>query len=158
MSAKHYDIRTFSSAQSVGYLLKVAHALMHDAADAAFEGHDVSFMQWLILLKLREGASTSTELCRIMWYDTGALTRLLDQLEDRGLVERQRSVADRRVVNLQLTAEGRRKTAEMVPLLIDRLNAAVGDFSKTDFAQFMRLLEKLIATLRRMEQERTAVS
>ncbi|HKU13221.1 MAG TPA: MarR family transcriptional regulator [Steroidobacteraceae bacterium] len=158
MSAAHYDIRSFSSGQSVGYLLKLAHALMHDAAAAAFEGHDVSFMQWLILVKLREGASTAGELCRIMWYDTGALTRLLDQLEERGLVERLRSVADRRVVNVRLTAAGRRKTSELMPLAIERLNAALADFSKAEFAQFMRLLKKFIATLQQAEQARTTVS
>lgn len=155
---KHYDLKSFSSAESVGYLLKLAHALMHGEAAAAFEGHDLSFMQWLVLVKLREGVSTATELCQIMWHDTGALTRLLDQLEERGFVERQRSAADRRVVKVQLTAAGRRKTTELMPLAIDRLNSALADFSKTEFEQFMRLLKKFIASLREMERERTAVS
>ena len=158
MTPKHYDIKTFSSAESIGYLLKLAHSLMHDAAAAAFEGHDLSFMHWLVLVKLREGVSTATELCQIMWYDTGAATRLLDQLEERGLVERQRSAADRRVVNVQLTAAGRRKTTELMPVAVDRLNTALADFSKADFEQLMRLLKKLIASLREMERQRTTVS
>jgi DNA-binding MarR family transcriptional regulator len=156
MARKHYDARTFSSAQSFGYLLKLAHALMHDAGAAAFEGHDLSFMQWLVLVKLREGISTASELCQIMRHDTGALTRLLDQLEERGYVERHRSTEDRRVVQLQLTAVGRRKTTELMPLVVDRLNTALGDFSKAEFDQFMRLLNKLIANLRNMEREREA--
>ena len=45
MATKHYDVRTFSSAESVGYLMKLGHALMHDAATAAFAGHDISFIQ-----------------------------------------------------------------------------------------------------------------
>jgi DNA-binding MarR family transcriptional regulator len=158
MATKHYDARTFSSAESVGYLLKLGHALMHDAATAAFEGHDLSFIQWIVLLKMREGVNTASELCQIMWHDTGALTRLLDQLEERGYVERQRSTADRRVVQLQLTAAGRRKTTELTPLVVDRLNTALGGFSKTEFEQFMRLLKKLIASLREMEHAREAAS
>jgi DNA-binding MarR family transcriptional regulator len=158
MTPKHYDIKTFSSSESIGYLLKLSHALMHDAVASAFGGHDLSFMQWLVLVKLREGVSTSTELCQIMWYDTGAATRLLDQLEARGLVERQRSAADRRVVNVHLTAAGRRKTTELMPLAIDRLNSALADFSKTDFEQLMRLLKKLIASLREMERQPPTVS
>lgn len=156
MTRKHYDVRTFSSAESIGYLLKLAHALLHDAAATAFEGHDLSFMQWLVLLKLREGASTASELCQIMWHDTGALTRLLDQLEERGYVERQRSTADRRVVKLQLTAAGRRKTTELTPLTVDSLNAPLASFSKAEFEQLMRLLKKFIANLREMEQAREA--
>jgi len=156
MTTRHYDVRTFSSAESVGYLLKLGHALMHDAATAAFEGHDLSFMQWIVLVKMREGVSTASELCQIMWHDTGAATRLLDQLEERGYIERQRSTADRRVVQLQLTAAGRRKTTELTPLVVDRLNTALGGFSKAEFEQFMRLLKKLIASLREMEQAREA--
>jgi DNA-binding MarR family transcriptional regulator len=156
MTRKHYDNRTFSSAESIGYLLKLAHALMHDAAAAAFEGHDLTFMQWLMLVKLREGASTASELCQIMWHDTGALTRLLDQLEERGYIERQRSTADRRVVQLQLTAAGRRKTTDLMPLVVDRLNLALADFTKADFDQFMRLLKKFIGSLREMQRAREA--
>lgn len=156
MTRKHYDVRTFASAESMGYLLKLAHAMLHDAAATAFEGHDLSFMQWLVLVKLREGVSTASELCQIMWHDTGALTRLLDQLEERGYVERQRSTADRRVVELQLTAAGRRKTTELMPLTVERLNTALASFSKAEFEQLMRLLKKLIASLREMEQAREA--
>jgi DNA-binding MarR family transcriptional regulator len=157
MTRKHYDVRTFSSAESIGYLLKLGHALMHDAAIAAFEGHDLSFMQWIVLVKMREGVGTASELCQIMWHDTGALTRLLDQLEERGYIERQRSTADRRVVQLQLTAAGRRKTTELTPLVVDRLNTALAVFSKAEFEQFMLLLKKLIASLRDMQQTREAV-
>lgn len=156
MTRKHYEVRTFTSAESIGYLLKLAHALMHDAAASAFDGHDLSFIQWLVLLKLREGVNTASELCQIMWHDTGALTRLLDQLEERGYVGRQRSTKDRRVVQLQLTAAGRRKTTELMPLVVDRLNTALTDFSKDDFAQFMKLLKKFIASLREMERVREA--
>jgi len=154
MTRKHYDARTFSSAESIGYLLKLAHALMHDAAATAFEGQDVSFMQWLVLVKLREGASTASELCQIMWHDTGALTRLLDQLEELGYVERQRSTSDRRVIQLQLTAAGRRKTTDLTPLTVDRLNTALAGFSKAEFDQLMLLLKKFIANLREVEHAR----
>jgi len=40
--------------------------------------------------------------------------------------------------------------------VVDRLNTALGGFSKTEFEQFMRLLKKLIASLREMEQARAA--
>src|SRR5262249_11559271 len=136
MTRKHYDVRTFATAESIGYLLKLGHTLMHGAAAAAFEGHDLSFMQWLVLVKLREGVSTASELCQLMWHDTGALTRLLDQLENRGFVERQRSTTDRRVVQVQLTAAGRRKTTDLMPLAVDRLNTALAGFSKTEFEEF----------------------
>ena len=149
MVAKHYDVKSFTAAGSIGYQLKVAHSLMYESSVAAFAGHDVSFVQWLVLVKLREGtAMTASELCRKMNHDNGALTRLLDQLEERGFIERERSEADRRIVKLQLTGAGRRKVAELVPLAVERLNATLADFTKVEFHELSRLLNKLIGTLR----------
>src|SRR6188768_1642168 len=107
---KHYDPETFSSKSSLGYLLKINHSLMHDCADSIFAAHDISFVQWIALKKLNDGSAlTASDLCREMRHDNGALTRLLDQLEERGYLDRQRSEEDRRVVRLELTAAGRRK-------------------------------------------------
>ena len=155
MTVKHYDAKTFNAGRSLGYLLKMSHSLIHDAQAAAFAGHDLSFVQWLILLKLREGvAVTASDLCRQMRHDNGALTRLLDQLEERGFVERQRSDEDRRVVKLDLTAAGRRKVAELLPLAVDGLNNAASTFSKTEFSDLVRLLNKLVDNLKAQEQAR----
>ncbi|MCC7258885.1 MAG: MarR family transcriptional regulator [Gammaproteobacteria bacterium] len=158
MAIKHYDSRGFTPSESLGYLLKLSHALMHDAAAAAFEGHDLSFMQWLVLVKLHEGIRTVSGLCQNMRHDTGALTRLVDQLERRGYVERRRSTADRRVVELQLTAAGRRKAAGLMPLVIEVHNTALEGLGKAEFAQFMRLLKKIVANLREMERSRKAAA
>src|SRR5690606_4564742 len=138
VSTKHYDAKTFTSSNSLGYLLKVSHALMHEAAAAAFAPHDVSFMQWLVLTKLREGTLNASDLCRTMRHDNGALTRLLDQLEERGYVERERSQADRRVVELRLTPAGRRKVTELMPLLVDCLNGSLASFSRAEFSELVR--------------------
>jgi DNA-binding MarR family transcriptional regulator len=155
MTVKHYDAKTFNAGRSIGYLLKMSHSMIHDAQASAFAGHDLSFAQWLVLLKLKEGAAiTASDLCRQMRHDNGALTRLLDQLEERGFLERQRSEEDRRVVRLDLTAAGRRKVAELLPLAIDGLNNAVANFSKTEFSELVRLLNKLVDNLKSQEQIR----
>ena len=153
MAAKHYDVKTFRASGSIGYLLKMSHSLLLDSAEEAFAGHDLSFIQWLVLIRLHEGeAVTASDLCRAMRHDNGAFTRLIDQLEARGLVKRERSSTDRRIVQLSLTAAGRRHVTELMPLVVDTLNAALQDFTKTEFAQLVRLLNKLTARLRTIEQ------
>lgn len=149
MAPRHYDSKSFQAGRSIGYLLKLSHSLIHDLQARSFAGHDLSFIQWLMLIKLRENANlTASDLCRQMNYDNGALTRLLDQLEERGYIARQRSEEDRRVVNLELTAAGRRKAQEMLPLAISNLNAALESFSKAEFDELIRLLNKLIDCLK----------
>ena len=157
MAAKYYDVKTFTSTHSIGYLLKMSHSVMHDSAAAAFAGHDLSFMQWIVLMKLRENASlTASELCRDMHHDNGALTRMLDQLEERDYVQRERSEADRRVVRLQLTPAGRRKVTELMPLVVDRFNDALTEFNKAEFVELTRLLNKLIGGVKAAEETAAA--
>jgi DNA-binding MarR family transcriptional regulator len=157
MATRHYDVKNFEATRSIGYLLKLAISGLHDVQAAAFANHDVSFVQWLILLKLREGAAhTASDLCRLMNHDNGALTRQLDQLEERGYVERKRSESDRRVVRLVLTAAGRRKVSDLLPLTVDGLNSAVSSFSKAEFAELLRLLTKLADNLQANVDEQTA--
>lgn len=146
---KHYDARTFTSGKSIGYLVKLAHLMMLDRATEAFAGHDLSFVQWIVLIRLKEGKEvTASDLCRALRHDTGALTRMIDQLEERGYVSRERSKEDRRVVQLQLTAAGTRITDQLTPIVVNRLNDALADFTKAEFNELSRLLNKLIATIR----------
>ncbi|EIT71286.1 MULTISPECIES: MarR family winged helix-turn-helix transcriptional regulator [Hydrocarboniphaga] len=154
---QHYDAKTFRSNKSLGYLLKVAHARMHECASLAFSEHDLNFMQWIVLTKLREGsARTAGDLCKGMYYDTGAVTRLIDSLEERGYLSRERSRQDRRVVELEVTEAGLEKLDEMTPLAVAKLNEALADFSSAEFAEFTRLIEKLIGGLSRTESELSA--
>ena len=141
---QHYDPYNFSSKNSLGYLLKTNHSLMHECADRIFANHDISFMQWLALVKLKDGiAETASDLCRTMSHDNGAVTRMVDQLESRGYVERERSVQDRRVVKLSITDSGCTKLAELTPPFIENLNNALEPFSAEEFAELNRLLGKL---------------
>jgi DNA-binding MarR family transcriptional regulator len=156
MTLKHYDVRGFESSTSLGYLLKLSHSLMHNLATAAFEGHDLSFIQWVTLMKVKEGTvMTASELCRTMCHDSGAVTRLIDQLEDRGFLNRERSKTDRRVVALKLTVTGEKKLNELVHYAVEYLNDALSDFNKSEFAQLARLLNKLVASLKSRQPQQT---
>jgi DNA-binding MarR family transcriptional regulator len=65
-------------------------------------------MQFAILKNLADGSvGTSADLCRLLHYDAGSMTRLVDRLEEKGLIRRERSRDDRRVVSLRVTSAGR---------------------------------------------------
>jgi DNA-binding MarR family transcriptional regulator len=146
--SQHYDAKSFTSGKSIGYLVKLAHLMMVDRATEAFAGHDLSFVQWVVMIRLREGKEvTASDLCRALRHDTGALTRMIDQLEERGYVSRVRSKEDRRVVQLGLTAAGSKITDKLTPIIVERLNTALDGFSKAEFNELSRLLTKLVDTL-----------
>jgi DNA-binding MarR family transcriptional regulator len=132
----------------VGYLIKRAQSLLIDRFEQVLDPGELTFTQWVILMYLRDGmAINASDLCSQLRHDSGALTRVLDQLQARGFVARERSREDRRAVELRLTDEGRRVIELCLPRVVDALNDALGDFSRAEFAELLRLLSKLITRL-----------
>ena len=148
MSKQHYQVSTYRAQSSIGYLVKRAHSLMLDTMEPIFEAHGFSFVQYVILSWLRDGIAVNPkDICAQYRHDSGALTRVIDQLAERGLLERVRRDRDRRKVELQLTPAGRDAIESLVPLLVDKLNLALGDFSETEVQELLRLLIKLNTSL-----------
>jgi DNA-binding MarR family transcriptional regulator len=93
---------------SVGYLLGRARASLLAGLDAELAPFGLNAMQYAVLKQLGEGsARTAADLCRYMYYDTGSMTRVLDRLEEKGLLKRERCSNDRRVVFLKVAPAGR---------------------------------------------------
>ena len=115
------------------------------AADRRLEPQGMTHAQWGPLFLLRSGrASTVAELARELQTDPGAMTRLLDRLECKGLCRRIRSTDDRRVVNLELTPEGE-AAADKVPTELSQvLNEHLAGFSKTEWTQLKGFLRRMI--------------
>ena len=148
MSKQYYQVSTYKSQLSIGYLVKRAHSMMLDVMEPLFEDHGFSFIQYVILAALRDGIVVNPkDICTQYRHDSGALTRVIDQLAERGLLERVRRNRDRRKVELQLTAAGRKLIESLIPLVVDKLNEVLTDFSKAEVQELMCLLIKLNTTL-----------
>jgi DNA-binding MarR family transcriptional regulator len=150
----HYDTDSYSVRTSIGYLMRRGASLMRNELDRSFARHDLTFLHWAVLRLIRDDpAATATDLCRNLQHDSGAFTRLLDQLEERGLLRRERGDADRRTVRLFLTAGGRRVVESMLPIVVERLNHLLADFSAAEVATLTRLLLRLIERLELCDAE-----
>lgn len=113
--------------------------------DRQLEASGLTHAQWIPLLKLsRHEAATPAELARACHLDAGAMTRTLDRLEAKGLVRRLRSEEDRRVVNLELTAQGRATARKIPPILSDVQNAQLRGFSREEFETLRDLLRRVL--------------
>jgi DNA-binding MarR family transcriptional regulator len=76
------------------------------AEELATLGHDLTFSQYITLKKLADGTAGVTDLARAAEVDPGAMTRLLDKLETKGLISRVAVPGDRRAINIHLTDAG----------------------------------------------------
>ena len=72
------------------------------------------------------------------------MTRVLDKLEGKGLVEWSRSVSDRRAVSLTLTEAGPAVAVRIPEIAPKVLNARLRKFSKAEFDELSRLLQTFI--------------
>src|SRR3984957_12565972 len=141
---QHYPVSTYRAQSSVGYLTKRTHSLILDIMEPLLEERGFSFIQYVILSWLRDGIAVNPrDICAQYRHDSGALTRVIDQLAERGLLERVRRDRDRRKVELQLTPAGRTAIESLVPLVVEKLNLALGEFTEAEVQEFLRLLIKL---------------
>jgi DNA-binding MarR family transcriptional regulator len=144
MSKQHYEITSYRAQDSVGYLVKRTHSLMVDTMEPVFAARGFTFLQYVILAWLRDGIAVNPrDICMQFRHDSGALTRVIDQLAERGLLERVRRDRDRRKVELQLTPAGRETIESLIPLVVEKLNLALDDFSGDEVHELQRLLVKL---------------
>jgi hypothetical protein len=104
-----YNLRQYDPPKTIGYLMNRVRSELFAALDQELADDEIlaplgiSAAQYIILsgLGFRDTDSTA-RLCREMAYDPGAMTRMVDRLEAKGLVRRQRCPGDRRLVNLEL--------------------------------------------------------
>lgn len=143
-----YSRENFSTKSSIGYLLRRVYKHSVLRIDEALGDEGISMTQWIVLILLSNGmAKTCRDLCRNMGHDRGAMTRLVDQLEERGLVVRIRDEADRRVSNLELTDAGRAVLEDKTDTIIDVWNDILRDVEPSETAQMIATLTKLLDRL-----------
>jgi MarR family transcriptional regulator, organic hydroperoxide resistance regulator len=128
-----------------GYWLDRLRGLVHGSFGEALAGHDVSIAQWSVLITLyRAEATTPKEVARLIGVDAGALTRLLDRLEAKGLLRRVPAPGDRRSLNLELTEEALAITPRLAVLADGNDKAFFGALDGHEDATFRFLLAKLL--------------
>jgi DNA-binding MarR family transcriptional regulator len=99
---------------SSAFLLKRLGFAAKERAFAAYEEAGLSPYHHAILAVLDEGSrETQGAIADALGYDRGQLVGLLDELEERDLVERRRDPADRRRHIVRLTSAGKRSLARL---------------------------------------------
>jgi DNA-binding MarR family transcriptional regulator len=156
-SAEHYHPKQLQPENSVGYLLRKVMSSIRTQADAQLSTHGLTYAQWMPLFKLSLYEQTTVAtLARDLETDPASMTRSLDRMEAKGLVVRERSTVDRRVVQVTLTPEGQRIAALVPPVLADVLNGHLTDFSHDEWQMLLGLLRRMLANGEALRQQRDA--
>lgn len=144
----YYTVENLEPMRSFGFLIKRCGTLMSLLAENRFESQPISFLQFMVLMKLRfHPHMSATQLSCEIGHDMGAMTRVVDSLERAGFVRRERSQQDRRAVEIALTPEGRRQADGSVHILVDALNELVEPFTTSEVETLVSLLRRMLERL-----------
>jgi DNA-binding MarR family transcriptional regulator len=132
---------------SNAFLLKRLGYAAKGQAMGAYERTGLNPYHHAVLAVLQEGSrETQGAIADALGYDRGQLVGLLDELEERGLVERRRDPSDRRRHLVRLTRDGRRELGRLRTLagrLDDELLAPLDEREREQLhALLLRLAER----------------
>lgn len=139
-----YQTRTYHPEETLSFLIGRCLVRFLDAIDAALAEHDLTSQQYGVLHAILKGrARNPTELARLRFQYSAAITYILDVLEKKGLLVRKRSDQDRRVVELELTAAGESLTRLCIPRVVDAQNRVLEGFSHDEYSILKGLLRRI---------------
>ena len=149
--AQIYDIETYQPAGCVGQLMYRVRSAQMSALDEAL-GQDpdlasleISAAQYIIISVLaKRGVDSPVQLCKDLSYDAGAMTRMLDRLEAKGLIIRRRCPDDRRCVKLELSEAGRTALPKLRACSVRVLNHFLRGFSHAEARQLEGFMLRML--------------
>jgi DNA-binding MarR family transcriptional regulator len=141
---KHFSPDNFHNCH-LGLLLGRAALLKDRIIDTHMEPHGITAAQFKVLIIMAQyGVDSPGELCRHLSLDSGSMTRMLDRLEQKGFLARQRCDADRRQVQLVLTEQGQ-QLADLLPHIgADAMNELAGAVSPEELKTLEHILKKIL--------------
>jgi DNA-binding MarR family transcriptional regulator len=139
-----HQTRPFASLEQECYLnIARTAAVLSDAFEVALRPFGITGTQFNVLRILR-GAEPDG-LCRNELRDRMLnrmpdMTRLLDRMEEAGLVSRARGTDDRRQVSTRITTEGRALVDRLDSLVTDEHHRQLGHLEAAELRQLIELL------------------
>ncbi|MFM8476458.1 MAG: MarR family winged helix-turn-helix transcriptional regulator [Planctomycetaceae bacterium] len=146
-NARPKPLRRFDSAEQEAFLnLWRTYDCLKAVEDELFSQHQLSAQQYNALRLLRSAYPNSLQtlaLGRRLISRCPDTTRMLDRLEQRGLVERGRRSENRRVVDVRITQEGLSLLEAMQDDVQQMHQRQLGHLTSTQLQELTRLLKQL---------------
>jgi len=107
---------------------------------------EVTAAQFIIIANVLKGhANSACELCKFMDYDRGAMSRMIDRLETKGLLRRVALAHTRRTMALEVTVAGKAAFPKMQLCLNKVVNRLLKGVTKPQVREVERTLKRMLA-------------
>ena len=135
------------------YLLNRAGARIAAAFSEEVRPLGATLQMWRVLAALREGDGRRMgDLSETTSIEVSTLTRLVDNMEKKGLVARRRDAADARAVALHVTPAGRRLTQRITPIAERYESVALAGFTAAEADILKAALRRLYRNMAALER------
>ncbi|MBN0989088.1 MarR family transcriptional regulator [Amphritea pacifica] len=149
----HYTEDSVPTRLSIAHLIFLLNQHKDRLLEKYLKPFNITGAQFRVMrLILVEQVDTPSELTRLLSIDSGAMTRMLDRLEQRNLLVRERCPNDRRQVRLKPTQEGIELSQEVHGLAADLLNELTGELSSDELSELYRIIRKILAPTGLMDE------
>lgn len=141
---QHFTPENFQTC-TIGMLLGRAALVKDRILDSHLQDFGVTAAQFKVLIIVAQyGVDTPAEVCRFLSLDSGSMTRMLDRLEQKGLIVRSRCPQDRRQVRLGLTAQGHVLAEKLPQIGASAMNELVGVLAPDELKTLEKILAKVL--------------
>jgi MarR family transcriptional regulator, organic hydroperoxide resistance regulator len=132
----------------LGYRIKLLSQLLARTFQEQLEPYGLTVFHWVVLCCLWEedGLATSTIGERLQQVG-GTLTGVLDRMEERGVVRRERDCRDRRIWRIWLTEAGKELETVLPPIAMEVREQALAGISTEERKLLSELLDRAIVNL-----------
>ena len=157
------DLRAFGDPGSSGfrvdcypfYLLNRAVSRYNTLIEAELRQIDIDIPSWRVLMILGERAPQPIgQVAKLAVINISTMVRIVERMTKAKLVESIPSASDGRITELKLTAGGNRKLAAARKVAAPIYKQLIRDFSAAEFANLLKLLNRLYDNLDAPRSER----
>lgn len=149
--AAHGTSAPFGLVLGGGSLVNQVGRELSTALERQLAGFDVTAQQAALLLHAGRRETRPSRLMSLLGTDTAGMTKLLDRLAAKGLIERRRHPTDRRAVVVELTDAGRALLPELPPVFGRVTGRLLAGFSAEEVSSLTTMLRRMLDNLRAAE-------
>lgn len=130
--------------EAIGRLSAETNKKMLYFLNVMLEKYDITTEQWTVLLNLsKQSIINQKNLAQLVKKDQPTLTRILDILQRKGLVERQVSTEDRRAFLIAITEKGSQHVKEIIPYIETVFSSILEGISEEELKVYKAVLRKM---------------
>lgn len=130
---------------SFTYWISRLSSLMQEQFNQQLKEEEVTWPQWMVLNVLQQGlAKTPAGIAENIGIDRSAITRLLDRLEKKSLINREHDKLDRRSVNVHITDNGSELMSKLNQAAKAHQEHFLSSLHATEYRSFKGNLQKML--------------